>query len=196
MRNIIHLGIWFCYSVLLQTCNISWQKPLTMCSEQVLFFFLFNYFRVHAMYPAQCQILYPTAPGWRQSFRWLATSRPKPVLRLNDQCLLLALHISSLRWSYVLFMHSVVCPVLPTLPQAQAPAAVPENGGQEQQMPAKKLATGQTLRCGLIKAGLSPYSFGSDPRQTHYQGPLLRDITSVATAVIGVVYWLRPAFIT
>lgn len=85
-------------------------------------------------------------------------------------------------------MHSVVCLVLPTLPQAQALAAVPGNGGKEQQMPAKKLAAGQKLRCGLIKAGLSPYSFGPDPRQTHYQGPLSRDITSVATAVMGVVY--------
>lgn len=85
-------------------------------------------------------------------------------------------------------MHSVVFPVLPTLPQAQTLVTVPENGGKEQQMPAKKLAAGQKLQCGLIRAGLSPYNFGPKPRQTHYHGPLSRDITSVASAVMGVVY--------
>lgn len=85
-------------------------------------------------------------------------------------------------------MHSVVSPVLPTLPQAQALVAVPGNGEKEQQMPAKKLAAGQKLRCGQIRAGLSPYSFGPEPRQTHYRCPLSWDITSVATVVMGVVY--------
>ena len=75
---------------------------------------------------------------------------PSPVLRLNDQVLAAGpARISSLRHSYVLFMHSVVCPVLPILPWARALVAVPENGGREQQMPArsiKKLAVRQKLR--------------------------------------------------
>lgn len=114
----IHSRMGICQSVLLQTCNTS-SMTETFGHEAVFIFFVFitlECMLCTLLNVKSCILLlwdegrasgdWPLA-GPSLSFAWMTSAAAGPV------------HISSLRSSYVLFMHSVVRLVLPTLPQAQ-----------------------------------------------------------------------------